>query len=284
VSLRLDTPRLDAAAYERLARGVYDASGIQLGDRHRSIVEARVETRLRELGLAEPAAYERLLRSGPGRVEEMDHLLDLLAVHESYFFRESSQLELAARTLLPEAQRARDGQTVRVWSAGCASGEEPYSLAILLEESRAWRDGAIEIIGTDLSPSCLKRAREGAYGSAALRDTSAARRARYFDHRGTQVSLRDKVRRQVRFQRLNLYRDRALAGLGHFDLILCRNVLLYFDAAARARVVACLHEHLRAGGWLVVGRAETLLNVPSPLEAFERDGEVVYRRPEGSWP
>jgi chemotaxis protein methyltransferase CheR len=283
-------PALSQAALERLARRVYEASGIRLGDTQRPLLQSRLQARLQALGLTSPEEYERRLAAGSG---EMDRLLDLLAVHESYFFREISQLEVAVRHLIPAIRRLRPREAVRVLSAGCSAGEEPYSLAMLLEEQEpgegrgaAGGEGArsCDILGTDLSLSCLDRARRGVYSAAALRDTTQARRQRFFEAAEGEWCLRDDVRRRVRFLRANLYRDPERALMGRFDLILCRNVLLYFDAPARVRVVAMLHDRLRAGGYLIVGRAETLINVPSPLAALEIDGEAVYQREGASAP
>jgi chemotaxis protein methyltransferase CheR len=271
--------------FERLGRRVYDASGIRVGDARRPLLESRLRARMQALDLTSPEEYERLLAAGG---TEMDRLLDLLAVHESYFFREVSQLEVAVRRLIPDVRRWRPREAVRVLSAGCSAGEEPCSLAMLLEERGREEGeeggGPCEILGTDLSLSCLERARRGVYSAAALRDTTPARRQRFFEAVGDEWRLREDVRRRVRFLRANLYRDAERALLGRFDLILCRNVLLYFDAPARVRVVAMLHERLRAGGYLIVGRTETLLNVPSPLETLEIDGEAVYRREGGCGP
>ncbi len=208
----------------------------------------------------------------------MARLLDLLAVHESYFFREKEQLTLVARTLLAEARAERPQAVLRVWSAGCAAGEEPYSLVILMEESRLWQKGAFEILGTDLSASCLERARQGVYTTGALRETSNSRRSRWFEDWRHDVRLREPVHRRVHFQRLNLYQDAPCSWMGRFDVILCRNVLLYMDVEARQRVVETLHERLQPGGWLVLGRSETLLNLSTALQAVERSGEMLYRR------
>lgn len=274
---------LSDAAFERLGRRVYEASGIRIGDTQRPLLESRLRARLLALGLASAEEYEPRLAAGGA---EMERLLDLLAVHESYFFREISQLEVAARRLIPGIRRLRPREAVRVLSAGCSAGEEPYSLSMLLEEEGEGegRGGPCDILGTDLSLSCLERARRGVYSAAALRDTTPARRQRFFEAVGEEWRLRDDVRRRVRFLRANLYRDPERALMGRFDLILCRNVLLYFDAPARVRVVAMLHERLRAGGYLMVGRAETLLNVPSPLSTLEIDGEAVYQREGGGGP
>lgn len=275
----LATP-LEPAVLQRLAQDVYEASGIHLGERQEPLLLARLCARLAELGLRSLDEYEERLRSGD-RGAEMDVLLDRLAIHESYFFRETPQLDLAVGRLVPQAQAAHPGERVRVWSAGCAAGEEPYSLVMLLQERGVWQEGAFDLLGTDLSPSCVERARRGAYSGPALRDTTPARRARFFERAGAEWRLRESVRRCVRLRRLNLYRSRDLGVLGRFDLILCRNVLLYMDAAARERVVAALSDRLRPCGTLVVGRTETLLNVASALETTEIDGEVVYRRTNG---
>jgi chemotaxis protein methyltransferase CheR len=278
---------LSEAVLERLGRRVYEASGIRIGDTQRPLLEARLRSRLQALELVSAEEYERRLAAGGG---EMERLLDLLAVHESYFFREVSQLEVAARRLIPALRRQRPRDTVRVLSAGCSAGEEPYSLAMLLEEEHPETEGApaegrrgrCDILGADLSVSCLERARRGVYSAAALRDTTPARRRRFFEPAGDEWRVREVVRRRVRFIRANLYRDPERALMGRFDLILCRNVLLYFDAPARVRVVAMLHERLRPGGYLMVGRSETLLNVPSPLATLEIDGEAVYQREGGA--
>ncbi len=280
MTARLLAPALDPAVLRRLAQDVYEASGIRLGERQEPFLQARLRARLADLKLRSLEEYEKLLRSGD-RAAEMDVLLDRLAIHESYFFREAPQLDVAVGRLLPRAQAAHPGERVRVWSAGCAAGEEPYSLAMLLQERACWQEGAFDLLGTDLSPSCLERARRGAYSEPALRDTTPARRARFFERAGAEWRLRESVRRCVRLRRLNLYRDRDLGVMGRFDLILCRNVLLYMDAAARERVVATLRDRLRPGGYLLVGRTETLLNVPSALEASEIEGEAVYRREGG---
>lgn len=237
--------------------------------------------RLQALRLDDPEDYEKHLESEGPRSEEMEIFLDLLAVHESYFFREISQLSLVAGGLLEEARKRRSTEPVRVWSAGCAAGEEPYSLAMLLEEAEAWKQGPIEMLGTDMSATCLERARQAVYGKASLRQTSRARRSRFFEAVDGGVRVRAAVRSRVRFQRMNLYREGPSGWMGQFDLILCRNLLLYFDVPARCRVVEALYSRLRPGGWLLLSRSETLLNIPTRLETIERGDEIVYRRAMG---
>ncbi len=237
--------------------------------------------RLHALRLDDPAEYERHLESEGLRSEEMEIFLDLLAVHESYFFREISQLSFVAGGLIEEARARRGTEPVRVWSAGCAAGEEPYSLAMLLEEAEAWKKGPIEVLGTDMSATCLERARHAVYGRASLRQTSRARKGRFFEMVEGGVRVHASVRRRVRFRRLNLYREGPSGWMGQFDIILCRNLLLYFDVPARCRVVEALYSRVRPGGCLLLGRSETLLNVPTRLETIERGDEIVYFRAMG---
>jgi len=135
VSVPAAPPSIEEATYERLARRIYEASGIHLGERQRGLLETRLRSRMQDLRLQSTAAYEKCLRAAPSGEEELDRLLDLLAIHESYFFREESQLELIVRRLIPQLRQGRESEPVRIRSAGCSAGQEPYSLAMLIEES-----------------------------------------------------------------------------------------------------------------------------------------------------
>ncbi|MCZ6778678.1 MAG: protein-glutamate O-methyltransferase CheR [Acidobacteria bacterium] len=278
MALLLTAPNLTEVVLKQLAERVYEASGIRLTDRQRPQIETRVAQRLQALRLDDPAEYEKHLGSEGSRSEEMEIFLDLLAVHESYFFREISQLSFVADDLVEEARERRGTEPVRIWSAGCVAGEEPYSLAMLLEDAEAWKKGPIDMLGTDMSATCLERARQAVYGKASLRQTSRARRSRFFEpvHGGLRVQA--SVRRRVRFRRMNLYREGPSGWMGQFDIILCRNLLLYFDVPARCRVVEALYSRLRPGGCLLLSRSETLLNVRTRLQTTEQGDEIVYRR------
>jgi chemotaxis protein methyltransferase CheR len=206
-------------------------------------LEARVRERAAALGLADDAYVTRAI----GDALELDRLIELLRVGETRFFRHRAQLAALGERVLPSLRG-----TVTAWSAGCASGEEAWTLAMMLAE----RGVAFTVWATDLSPAALARARDGRYPAARVAaDVPAALRARYFRRIGDDEVVNDRLRPHVRFDTHNLL---AATGGREFDLILCRNVLIYFDEARKAEAVGRLVRALKPGGWLLVGYSETL--------------------------
>jgi chemotaxis protein methyltransferase CheR len=249
----------------------------------RLVAARRLAARLEVLGLRDYAAYTRFLQLDPGGPAELQAAVELLVPHETYFFREPNQLACFEAEVLPllEARSARD-RSLRLWSAGCATGEEPYTLAMVLAGRPALAGWATAVLGTDLSASALGAAQRGEYGPGSLRATSEAQRARWFDALADgRVRVKAAVRERVRFDQVNLLDGEAVARLPRVDVIFCRNVLMYFDEATRVQVVEHLFERLEAGGFLLLGHAEQLLTLPTRLEALQLEGDLVYRRPGG---
>ncbi len=247
----------------------------------------RIQERLGTLRLHDGGAYAALLRSQTAvSQQEWRSLLTLLTVGESYFFRDQGQFRLLRQRLLPALlERCRATRTLRIWSAGCSTGEELHSLAILLwellsSEAAAWD---VELLGTDLNAQALERARSGRYGEWSFRQVAPQVRARYFQRHRTDWELLPEIRAMVHFQAGNLVQDaarlQARGGLG-FDLILCRNVLIYFDPAMVPDIASGLGERLAPGGYLMTGHAEVLRPPHGLLIVLEEDG-VVYQRPGG---
>ena len=210
----------------------------------------------------------------------LDALISELAVHETYFFREPGQYDAIRRTVVPDLVRQRDPHSaINVWSAGCATGEEAYSLAILFEqEGLAHRS---RILATDLSRSALAKAVKGSYSSWSFRGGQEARAKGYFQHRGMQFVLDDRIRSRVAFEPLNLVSPPSPTspfGSPRFDLILCRNVLIYFDAATVARVAIRLYDSLNDGGWLITSSADPPLWDHAPFERRVTSDVILYRR------
>jgi chemotaxis protein methyltransferase CheR len=220
---------------------------------------ARVRERAAALGVSDDDYVARAATDGA----ELDRLIELLRVGETRFFRHRAQLAVVAERVLPSLRGP-----VRAWSAGCASGEEAWTLAMLLAE----RGGPFEVWATDLSPAALARAREGRYAAARVdADVAPALRARYFRRIGDDEVINDRLRSHVRFETHNLL---APTGGRELDLILCRNVLIYFDEARRAEAVARLVRALKPGGWLLVGYSETLRDHPE----LSAEAHAVYRK------
>jgi chemotaxis protein methyltransferase CheR len=235
-------------------------TGIQLPDAKRSLLVGRLARRLRELGLSSFGEYYRLVTSEGGAAERI-RMIDRIATNETHFFREPRQFEFLEREVLPAwAARPQDrGRRVRAWSAACSTGEEPYSIAMSLRAGLpGWQ---IDVLATDLSTRVLEEARAAVWPIEQSREIPE-RHLKAFMLRGVgenqgYMKAGPELRALVRFERVNLHADRY--GLdGAFDLIFCRNVLIYFSAEGRAAVVKKLLQHLAPGGQLFLGHAETL--------------------------
>jgi chemotaxis protein methyltransferase CheR len=267
----------------RLLRELFHAHcGLWFRDDNRYLLERRLGPRVQALGLEDFSAYHRHLRFDPGREAELDEATDVLTTNETYFYREPYQLHAFSREILPALARrnARD-RRLRILSAGCSTGEEVYTVAMLVRESRLFEGWEVEIVGCDISRRCVAHARAGAYGEHAFRNPEVEPLRRWFQLRGGKWAVDDAIRRSVRFQRENLLDRRALATVPRVDAVFCRNVMIYFDRAARRRVLGRLHEKLRPGGWLLLGHSESLLNLTADFELVQLEGDLVYRRPEG---
>jgi chemotaxis protein methyltransferase CheR len=240
--------------------------------------QAGIARAMKETGAPDVAAYLALLRRDS---EALDDLVDEVTVGETHFMRDPAQMDRIRRDVLTALKTRRPGLAPRVWSAGCATGEEAYSLAILLEEE-GLDDGAF-VLGTDLSSAALAKARAGSYSDWSMRGVTGPFLQQYFRHERRRRVLVDRIRQKVRFERLNLVgpEDYATAGAYAMDLILCRNVLIYFDHATAGRIAARLFHCLAEGGVLLTAGADPLLAPYAPFEVeVTRDG-LVYRRPAG---
>ncbi len=268
--------------YGAVARELYRRCGLVFQGGQAALFRKRVARRARELGYPDVGAYVAALsRDGFGRAE-YEYLIELLTVNETYFFREVEQMEALLDRIWPGWAGGR--RPIRVWSAACSTGCEPYTLAILLLERGLVGPGRapVEILGTDISETVLRQAREGIYGEFALRATPAPIRQRYFKREGERYRLDPRVRSMVTFRRDNLLGGGAGGAAGAFHVIFCRNVLIYFDMEAKRKVVARLASMLRPGGILFVGRSESLFQVPEAPPMVRLDGVTAYQKPPDS--
>jgi chemotaxis methyl-accepting protein methylase len=224
--------------------------------------------------------YADAVAGGPA----WEALLAQLTIGETYFFRNGAQFDALRDAILPELLERRDAlRTLRVWSAGCATGEEPYSLAILLSEllpsDHSWN---ASILATDINPVFLARAREALYGNWSFRETPDELRARYWAEEQGRWRLRSDIRRMVSFARLNLAEPCFPAitnGTSAMDIIVCRNVTIYFDEATTRQIAARFFGALTPGGWLIVGHAEPQASVYHQFEVHNFPNTVIYRKP-----
>ncbi len=277
-------PELDDREYRLFSEWLSEEYGLSFGPAKRDILRARLEARRVALGFD---SFEQLylhLKFHPEREQEQRLLLPHLTNNESYFFRESAQLDALAGEVLPAVKASlerTERREIRLLSAGCAAGEEPYTLAMVVRErSSLLPPWTARITGVDLDTDALARAKAGVYGENAFRRVSERDRGRLFEANGpASWTVKPAVRSMVTFAQANLVADGWWRPFPRQDVIFCRNVLIYFDEANVARAIGGLYELLTPGGYLFLGHAESLSRVPTRLEAVRQPGVIYYRRP-----
>jgi chemotaxis protein methyltransferase CheR len=273
-------PAMTQEEYRLLRELVYDHCGMSFGEEMRYLLERRLGPRLQFHGLADFTAYYRFLRYDLSRRAELETAVEALATNETYFYREPHQLRAFSEEILPALARENGHERrLRVWSAGCSTGEEVYTIAILLARSGLFHGWDLDVFGSDIARRVLAVARGGAYGPHAFRTPEAEAIRPWFRSEGGKWHVRDDIRRLASFGHANLLDDRMMSLVGGVDVVFCRNVMIYFDLAARKRVVRTFREKLRGGGYLLLGHSETLLHVTTDFELVHLRNDLVYRKP-----
>jgi len=268
-------PPLSPQLFAILTGLVEEKAGLHYGLQDREIFTDKVTSRAQEAGFESLLDYYYFLRYDDPSGAELQRLIDSLVVGETFFFREMETLEILVDTALRPKVEA--GGRPRVWCAACSSGEEPYTLAMLLED----RDllGRVEVVATDISTRALQRAREGVAPRRSLRHVLRPELSqRWLKVCDDGVLVDEALRRAVDFRRVNLLDQEAVRALGRFDVILCRNVLIYFRDETIRDVVERLTGRLEEDGWLCVGVSESLMRFPGRLQCEEHQGAFFYRK------
>jgi chemotaxis protein methyltransferase CheR len=270
-------PQLGDAEFEFIRLVIAENAGIVLGPNKRQLVQGRLARRLRELHLPSYEAYcDHVRASGP---EELVGLINALTTNVTSFFRENHHFEALASYMLPEAfQRNRQSRRIRIWSAGCSSGEEPYCIAMTAREvmppGQKWD---LKVLATDIDSDMVATAGRGVYPLDRLTSVSEERLRRHFrkgvgEHAGS-ARVQPELAQMVSFRTLNLMHPWPMSG--SFDIVFCRNVMIYFDQPTRERLVARFAELLAPGGYLCLGHSESIHNTGGP---FRLVGKTIYRR------
>lgn len=261
---------------------IHGYCGIYFDDGSKYLLERRLARRLELHRLKSFEEYYHFLRYDRKREEELTALIDNLTTNETYFFRENAQLHAFSEEILPDLrERLADRKTLRIWSAGCSTGEEPYTIAILLLESGDWwRDWQVEIIGSDINQRVLHAARKGVYKKGAHRATDPGMLAKYFtlDEKGDYRVI-DRVKELVSFSYVNLLDPHKTSLIGGMDVIFCRNVIIYFDREAKKKVIESFYHKLRDGGYLLLGHSESLINLSNAFVLRTLKHDMVYQKP-----
>ena len=249
--------------------------GLFYDDQKRFLLLSRLQTRLSKRGYETYADYTKFLQFDPRREDEWTDLASALSNNETYFFRERAQLKTLAGSVLDEFLKR--APKVRLWSAASSSGEEAYSLAMMLLDSGKIKDDALQIRATDISPRVLDLAARGYYRQLSFRATEPEMVRRWFAPQGDGFVIDERIKRLVNFGRLNLLDGTRVAAEGPFDAIFCRNVLIYFDKPTQKRVVESFARALRPGGYLFLGHAESLFHLTDLYEPIIGPDTIVYR-------
>jgi len=273
-------PALTGEEFRRLCEFLYRRTGMVFTETKRYYVERRVMERMAASGSGTFASYFARLRTDTQ--QEIEQFINAFTVNETYFYREDHQLRCLTADLLAERLRTRPREHgLRIWCVPCSTGEEPYSVAMwLLENWPVVDQYEIEILGSDIDTQALQACQRGVFGKRALMRLTPALIARYFEPvDGERWRIHDELRQSVVFSRVNLVDSAETRPHGQFDVIFCRNVLIYFDEASRRVAAENLFENLRPGGFICLGHTESMSRI-SPLFTVRRFADaIVYQRP-----
>tara|TARA_R110000868_G_scaffold241497_1_gene496128 strand:- start:108108 stop:108947 length:840 start_codon:yes stop_codon:yes gene_type:complete len=272
---------MSTVQFTRLAQVIYDRSGIHFPEPKKYILESRLSHRLNELEMTDFDQYIAYLTMGPYQMDEFQEMFNRITINETSFFRNDAQLNVFEQQILPELLEARAStKRLRIWSAACSTGEEPFTLAMLLHRTLGVRfnDWHIEILGTDISEKALKVANNGTYNSYALRSTPPLIKSRYFTESGRDFQLSDSIRSMVNFERHNLKDRLAAERHGTWDVIFCRNVLIYFDDDMKRGVVSMFDNQLADDGTLFIGHSERIKDLTDSFEQLPIPQGFCYKK------
>ncbi|HTN44024.1 MAG TPA: CheR family methyltransferase [Nitrospiria bacterium] len=260
---------------------MYEQSGVVLDERAKYFVENRLMHSVQQLHLDSFRDYYFYLKYDRKKNEELANVIDLLTIHETYFFREDQQLKSFSEEILPEliAKKGKS-RSLRIWSAGCSTGEEPYTVSMLLLEKEELKDWTIEIFATDISQRVLQSARRGLYQPTAFRSTDPKYVSKYFTKEESAFRITDAVKRNVIFLHLNLMDTNKIAFINPMDIIFCRNVIIYFDLVSKRKVINLFHAKLKDNGYLLLGHSESLINISTAFALRHLKHDMVYQKLE----
>jgi len=271
---------LDEDVFRLIRDFVRDYCGIYFDDDSRYLLEKRLSRRIRTHHFSTFREYYRHLLYDKSRDEELAAIIDIITVNETYFFREQNQLKTFSEEILPECKKTnKDKKRLRIWSAGCSTGEEPYTLAMLILEKGLFHGWNIEIFGSDINQRVLQVARSGTYRKNSLRTTEPYFLRKYFRPEDGTYRISDGVKQYVNFSHLNLLDPFKVKLVGTMDIIFCRNVMIYFDHPSRRKVINMFHERLVDGGYLLLGHAESLINISTAFNLRHFKYDMVYQKP-----
>ena len=268
---------LGEATFKDIRDYIYVNSGIYIADSKKYLIESRLSRILQEKKLQSFEEYLRMIKFSSNGDEHV-RLFDAVTTNETYFFREPQQLTVFAEEILSTVLEQKKGvKKLRIWSAACSSGEEPYTLSMILLEKRVL-PAKFEIYASDLSEGVLTSAKRAVYNSYSVRNIPEPYMKKYFTNSSQSFALHDSVKNSVNFMKVNLIDNKNMTSLRNMDVIFCRNVLIYFDTKAKQKVISNLYDSLNPGGYLFIGQSESLHNVTRALRPNVINKVIMYQK------
>lgn len=261
---------------------IYHHSGLFFDDDSKYLLDRRLLQRVSLHNLSGFREYYQFLKYDRKKEQEISDIMDLLTTNETYFFREAFQLRAFTDEIVPELMKLKRDRTLRIWSAGCSTGEEPYTIAMLLLEMGCFQGWRIDIVGSDISHRVVQHARKGVYSKASFRATEERYLKRFFTETEGGYRINDEVRELVTVSQMNLFDQNRLALLGKMDVIFCRNVIIYFDEASKKKVIEAFYNTLRGGGYLLLGHSESLMNITTSFALKHLKNDMVYQKTDST--
>ena len=275
--------KLSDNLFDNLRKFIYDNCGIYFQDNKKYLLESRLLKRINFLGQNSFEEYYDFLRSVAGGNQEKKYLFEAITINETFFFRNQSQLDALVLKVIPEllAFKAKFGrQKIRIWSAASSSGEEAYSIGIIINDllKPKYPGLEVEIVGTDIDHAVIETARSGIYKEYSIRNTQPYYLKKYFKNAGNAYEINPAIKSMASFKILNLFNDLEMKAMTNFDIIFCANVLIYFDLKAKVKVINQLYASLNKGGYLFIGYAETLHMISKAFSIVNFPKTIGYKK------
>ena len=269
--------------FKKLRDFIYEKSGMYFSDSKKYLVDDRINRRMKELSLDKVESYLHFLKYDINKDKELTKLFDEVTTNETYFYRNIPQIDSYREHILPELIKSKKEQgrkELKIWSSACSSGEEPYTLSVVLHEllGADFRNWKIQIIGTDISNSIIEKAKIGKYTKNSLRNFPPTLVRKYFNEKDGFYYISDLIKKSITFQYLNLVDRMKMRLIRNVDVVFCRNVLIYFDTDSKKQVISSLYNSLSNNGYLFIGHSESLHGISTTFKLVHLKKTMVYKK------
>ena len=272
-------------AFHSLRDMIYARSGMHIPANKKYLLENRLSRRIEDAGFESYDRYIEFLRHDAGKEKEFTSLFNIITTNETFFFRDAGQLQAFESVALPDVikrLKAKGSKKMRIWSAACSTGEEPYTLSMMVSDKLSdpeYKDWDIEIHGSDISEAVLCSARRGEYNDYSVRNVTPKHLNKYFmKTESGKYAVKAEIKKMVRLSNINLADDATLRMYRGMDIIFCRNVLIYFDEVSKKKVIASLYNSLVSGGYLFIGHSESLFNITRAFKIVDVNSVLIYQK------